>query len=870
MNSHLQMSVNGKSIPLPDDFSIDIEESNPVFNSTEMFSYPFKIPFDGGRAVLQNLDDINSDLRPVSMEHLPLRLTVDGLPFRSGTAVMSDGEEVKNTLSMSMNASLQSFDDLIGDLSCRDIPVDDNILIGEKIGNVKVDVTYKYHVKVDIKGSSDTHYWKSGNKVSGTFDVQALGFSYPAKCVVSNTSTQKAVKASERSYANGNKLTIPKVEKSYINTSLAYPDMPYCNARVCYKHKALADDGSTADYTIAQKDCRYQYEDLYPYWVLDADRPQSGICFYVLYFLDRLFAYLGVSFDNTALTQIEDFKHLCFFTTHCKYTEKPLHTKEGGFFKSLEDINNWASSRGCGGELEIEDPETKQLTSFTLNWAAFGKELSHVYTVGKDKVRSINVYADIEDYSVSADIMGMYATADNFPDKDVKVVMQALENSFGIKFHYDYEQKRVTAYLVRDVFRSKENPVRLTGHVISMNKVSEKITGVRMIYSIESDAKEQKANIKNNVYDYDTDYNYIDYSKERTVTNKTYPQIFQNLSAGDKNVYIDKLTGNAYRIKVNSEAKTASELKPVLFEVGAFKGVETGDCSTQNEDYVKQFSSQFQPISFNDVNYFAELEAVTNKSSSKGWSSDGDSDSISYTVTSMNENQQPILSAYIDEDMEHEFVKQRIRSTLSSAFVDLYITQNLRLIESYDPSGTSDGNSPLQSYDWKLAIALMRGGGSGSTVQNYDFDYDGFGNSKWKTVAGNYAVTSDSMDSFGEQYNYSGEHFSLKIRAYKQMAWTDEIFCDADDIDAVTGKIKEKIRSRGLYDTFMAEYAHFLLNRKKYIVKMFLSAATLADIPNHWKQRFKIDGKIGYINKLSYNISAKNGVGEAEIEFYAI
>lgn len=894
MNSHLRIEINGKVLSLPQDFSIDIEEKNPVFNNTEMFSYPVKIPFEGNRCVLQNLDDINSDLRPVSMEHLPMRMAVDGVPFRSGTAVMSDNEEVDGSMSLNMDASLQSFEDLIGDLSCRDVPVKDEIVIGEKIGNVKVDVTYKYHVKVDIKHGGDTHYRKSGNKTSGTFDVQALGFSYPGKCVVTSGTTQCAKKKSTRSYPNGNSVIIPEVEESYINTSTPYPTMPYCNARVCYKHKGLSDDGTTSDSTIAQKDCKYQYEDLYPYWVLDANRQQSGICFYVLYFLDCLFAHLGVSFDNKALLAIEDFKHLCFYTTHCKYEERPLwqgeeytdpdtgEKKRKPFFTNLTAINNWAKSRGCGGELEIEDPESKEINSFTLKFL----DKTIVYTVGKDKVRSIKVSADIEDYSVSADVMQMLATSDNFPDKTVKAVITALENSFGIKFHYDYEQKKVTAYLVRDVFRSQDTPIKLNGQVISMHKMSEKIIGVRMVYAAEGDDKEQQANIKNEVDNYDTDYNYIDYPEDRTVTDKTYTEFFDNLSAGDKNVYIDQRTGNAYRIKVNGEAKSSSELKPVLFEVGAFKGVEIGDCSIQNEDYIKEFISNFQPISFNDVNYFAELEAAASSKDSDKWSNvydetDKPADDYEYTISGLNKGdaeQQPILCAYIDEDMEHEFVKQRIRSTLSSAFVDLYVTQNLWLVESYNPSGTDDGNSPLQHYDWGMAIALMRGGGSDAVVQNYDYNYDGFGNSKWRTVSGKYALSSDSMDAFGNQYDYNGtltgigggERFSLKIRAYKQMSWTDEIFCDADEVDEQTGAIKTKIRSRGLFDTFMAEYAHFLLNRKLYKIKMLVSAAALADIQNHWKQRFSIDGKIGYVNKVSYSVSVLDGVKEAEIEFYAI
>ena len=881
MNSHLTVTVDGKQLVLPKDFSIDIEDQNPMFNTTEMFSYPVKIPLQGNGSVLQNVGDVNSDLRPVEMEHKPMRMTVDGMPFRSGTAVMTADENVDGSLSVNMDASVQSFNDLIGDLSCRDIPLKDEILIGEKIGNVKVNVTYTYKVKGKKKHGTKFTYTKENNKASGSVDIQALGFSYPGLCEVKDRSTQEAVKLTERSYPNKKTVVVPKVIKSYINTSEPYPTMPYCNARVCYKHKALAEDGSTSDSTINQKDCTYQNEDLYPYCVLDANRPQSGLCFYVLYFLDCLFAYLGVSFDKSALMAIEDFKHLCFFTTHCKYTEKKLHgsisgSDRGGFFNSFDEINKWLDSRGCGGEIEIEDPETKQLNSFTMTWP--GSSYQETYTVGKDGVQSISVSAEIKNKSILADIMAMYASSDNFPDKSVSSVIKALENSFGIKFYYDYEQKKVTAYLLRDLFRDRSTPIHLPGKVNEIFKVSEKITGVRMMYSAESDTKEQAANIKNKVYNYDTDYDYIDYPQERTVTSKTYVDIFQQLSSSDKNVYIDMNTGNAYRIKVSSEAKSASELKPVLFEVGTYKGVEYGDCSTVNDDFITELSSDFQPVSFNDVNYYQELEAVSSSSGSSNWTDDSGNSCTMSAMNAADGKQQPILCAYIDEDMEHEFVKQKIRSTVSTSFVDLYVTQVLQTIESYDPSGTEDGNSPLQHYDWGLAIALMRGGGSDATVQNYDFDYDGFGNSKWRTVAGNYALASDSMDNFGNQYDYNGtqegigdgERFSLKIRAYKQPSWSDVPLCKADDVDAGSGKIKTKIRSRGLFDTFMSEYAYFLLNRKRYSIKMLVSAAALADIPNHWLERFEIDGKVGYINKVSYSLSLEKGVGEAEIDFYSI
>ena len=121
-----------------------------------------------------------------------------------------------------------------------------------------------------------------------------------------------------------------------------------------------------------------------------------------------------------------------------------------------------------------------------------------------------------------------------------------------------------------------------------MVPMTEKITGVRMRYSQEADSKEQKSymrNAKGELKDssYDTDYNYIDYplpdgnssKMGRTVTDMKYIEFFHNIhNPGDRNCYIDRDTGNAYCVKVNKEAKNSNELKPVLFEVGQYKGVE--------------------------------------------------------------------------------------------------------------------------------------------------------------------------------------------------------------------------------------------------------------------------------------------------------
>lgn len=887
MNSKLTILANQKPLALGDDFSISVELQNPLFNDNAMFSYPVEIPLEGNRHILKNLDDVNSDLRPVSFEHTPMQIMADGMPFASGTAVTSDGEEVNGSLSMNIDAGVQSFDDLIADLSCRDIAVKDKILIGEKIGNVKATITYDCEVVALGYDAYGFDYQKSGQQVAGTVSPQALGFSCPAQCEVDSEATQTAVKESVRSYPDGNSLIIPKVKQSYINVSEAYPAMPYCNARVCYKHYALDADGSTSSSTIEQKDCKFQYEDRYPYWVLDADRPQSGICFYVLYFLDCLFEQLGVQFDNSALLEIEDFKHLCFFTTKCAYTEEVLYGQkketDEPFFQNVDAVNEWLSSRGCGGQLTVENGDKKTLSSFTCEYSYTWDKHYNVkatFVNGENgvvvttdpsgnsktettpKIYDIYAKSNITAWSVTADIMGMYASSDNFPEENVSTLIESLENAFGIKFAYDYEQKKVTAYLLRNVLRSPDNSRMFHADIHAVRQESEKITGVRMVYSQESDSKEQKQNIKDGVRDYDTDYDYIDYPQSRTVTDQTYGDFFQALNSEDMRVFVDQYTGNAYRVKINPDATTSADKKPVLFEVGQFKGVEYGDCSTQNEDYVQEFSIDFQPVSFNDVNYFGEVSSVK-ANTSDGWINEK---GYGGSLTVQTADQQPILCAYIDEDMEHEFVTQKIRNSVSSSFVDFYVTEILNLVESYDPTSSDDGNSPLQSYDWGLSLALMRGGGSDATLQTYDNDYDSFGNSKWRTVAGQYAMASDTMDAWGNEFDYNGSasgigsngRFSLKIRAYKQPAWALAPLC------------RKEVMGRGLFDTFMIDYAYFLLNRKKYRITCTASVAQIVDIQNHWYEWWLIDGKKCLINKVSTSLSVKDGMGEVTLEVYSI
>lgn len=945
MNSKLTILADGKPLALKEDASISIELSNPLFNDVEMFSYPVELPLEGNRHFLKNVDDASSDIRPVSYEHTPMQIVADGVPFASGTAIIQEDERLEDSLSLNIDASTQSFSDLISDLKCNEVPIPskykDQLLIGEKIDKVDVNVTYNTDVVIKYQGKKgNKRYGSVGeNTTEASFSPQALGFSYPAQCVEEGNNHEAKLKKTY-TYPNGNNVKVPEVLKSYINVSDPYPIKPYCNARVCYKHYDLAKDGTTSDSVVESIQGRNNedslstkeqemYEDRGPIWVLDADRPQSGICFYVLFFLDCLFEHLGVQFDNSALTAIGDLNRLCFFTTKCSYDIETLYAKEVynerdeeviaglkkkgdvkvGFFQKqansekdvanlFDDVNAWLSSRGCGGKLKLENPKDKSVQevkyrnvtykivekpydgSFYNQGVFKDTEVVSVeddswttITVGTDKVASITCKSTIKSAQMSASIFRMYANGENFPAESVSDVISSLEQQFGIKFHYDYEQKKVTAYLLRDVFR-KQNPDPRTFHaeVLSMVPMTEKITGVRAGYAAESEAKEQKDNVKYAVKDFNTDYDYIEYPKNSTVTSLTYKDIIHRVKNTEMSVFVDLQTGNKYRVKIDKDFTNAGDMEPRLFEVAAMKGVEVGDCSTINEDFVQEFKSSFVPVGMVDANYRKALSSSTGSkcaTDNPKQPAEVGKQYSGYEIGGINGSYAKTqMAALIDEDMEHEFVKQYIKNTMSSMVADFYVTEELSLRESYDPSSTDDGNSPLQSYDWGLSIAIMRGGGIDATHESYGYNYDGFGNSKWRTKAGEYALTTDSIDPYGVEYDYNGiepgngneERFSLKPRAWVQPEWAD----------APLVVNTPSVKNRGYVDVFLVDYIYFLLNRKKYYVKCLASVAQVADIQNHWKEWWVIGGKKCLINKVNADVTAKEGMKEVEMEIYSV
>lgn len=864
MSDRLLLRIDGEYAVLPADYSVDVEDVSPIFGEDDSFTYDSSIPVEPNRHILSMLDSRYSQARGASLDGKKGELIVDGVVLRTGNVWTNDGDEIKDYFNFSLISRTDTISELVADMNCRDVPLKDKVQIGEMIGDVFCEVSFYWYLYWKSSGKSGVMSWGSttstGQKrystLSHTFQLQALGFSYPAICE-SVTGTETALQQ------NGK----PMKEVDFINVTDEYPAKYYCNARVCYTHYKKEDDdtantGSSVSTT----------EDFDPYYILDADRQQSGICFYVLYFLDCLFAHLAFNYDNSNLLTVGDLRRLCFFTTACNYDLERKYPAKGIVgvdenitydFSRIGQINLWLSTRNTGGQLETVFEPIKKLESLSVDGKLYtlNDELENGQTLEKAEFR-----VDDVTFTTKANIMNMYANSQNFPDKGVQEVLDSLWASFGIKFLTNYEKRTVKPIFIRDVLRDNSDPIDFPCMLTGVERINEKTSGFRMYYSAESDAEEQDKNIKYGVTDYDTNFDYKDYRNVDTTLQ--YLQILKKGSVSDITCYIDKNTGNAYRIKVNKEATKVDELKPSIFEVGAFKGVEFGDCSSNNKDNILELKSSFEPVIFSDVNGKKEKSVASNET---GYVKDSDSGKI-YAISHANINDmKQILAVYIDDEMRHENSPYEIKNVMGNDYMDAYLVQKCTTDESYDPSNTEDGNSPLQHKDWGMSVAIMRGGGSDSSVQTYDYNYDGQGNSKWRTVAGEYALSSDCIDNWGNDYDYNGviagigddERFSLKIRAYKEI--NGEIACEEDEKDA-NGNVTRKVRSRGLYDSFMSDYANFVLHRKKLRITFRCEVAQLVNI--QWDKRYKIDDMIFWFERLSYNVSKEHGLGEVEADIF--
>lgn len=716
--------------------SLDSDEKIKIENVSEIwdgeltggaFSHSFSLPIFPNLHILGTIEHIHGDSIYQKLQDKRFRLYVSGLVLLSGHINIDSEVSIDDGhVTIELSSNNKEFSDSINDLNCQDIEIKDRICVGTEVSRIDW--------QVDIK--------KDGESVREYF----------------NTSLPSSVfSINQYRDSSGNWI-------NSTNEYQPYPDKAYCNTRICIQHRKKKDDGS--------------YELTREYEVFEADRPNSGLCFYFMYFLDCLFSHLHIPFDNSNLRSFEDMNRVAFFTTRCQ----------------------------C--DLE-SSPESE--ISYAEFSDKFQVEILHdaQYETSKFFVTNVNSLPFSQH---------RFANSKNFPDEDVETVLDSFMQAFGFRFSFDSKSQTMQAYYLKDIFSS---PIHvLYPDILSVEKQEQRTDCVMMSYGDNDD----------------TSYNY-DLSDSPVVVAGSYENIQKySLNPYDRNAYYDKNTGNLYRIKVDEDAENESELYPSLFEVGQYGDAWEGD---KDSEYKETIDIGFTPVVPNVIEYTTSGEFkserdytyITQRTSLSSRIKEYSPPQFRYAIfvdTELTDSQDTVLmtgyetlsrsgsggrtaSIYIETSIlyksrfgyseaylsrRNHYYGGRIHVSLTTTrketrLFNKYKERIMKLEASKNPT-TRRGTPPLpeytedpfQVYDSGFTIGIMRGPGNTSGIEHYAPNYDGEGNSRWQYVSKNSSFHYDMMDNNGQLFDYNGNQSggidtsgrcSLSPRSEKVSTYTPSI-----------------------------------------------------------------------------------------------
>lgn len=680
-------------VTLADDTSISIEMSSPIFGTGATFSYPFTIPVEPNRHILGNADQLHGARLHDTIHKCAARLYLCGIPFRKGiirldneVKISEDGE-----LEIEFTSERGEWDEMIDGMNARDVELLNRFQIGYGTPD-QIDMTLSIG---QVLGGwhATTGYRSEGNIIESWHKTKT------------QMSMAKLMTPKDK---NGNVL---------VNLSEAFnpespTSYPYCTIRACVQARKTKDDGD-AEKADDEEEAR-------GYKVLEYDRINTGICMYAGYFVRCLFNHLGVVMLSNTLENVEDYRRLFFLSTQCHYEVDANGST--ALAPKFKDIGVSFSGGDKASELYI---------AMDCWGSAYLGRTGCLYYNGEYHDED----SPITDLAFSQTLFPAYATKENFPDKDVKEIIEAIEHAFCARLMYDSAAGTARIVLLRDVLRDSAT-LELKADIHSVEKTENNIRGVRLTYGESSD----------------TAFRYT--HNESVIKEITdYAQLIRSISAHDRALYYNPVNGKEYRIKVDEDAKSESELHPSLFEVEQFADSVNGDCS--DDDTTEVINMGFVPATMNDVNFEEEKTKDTKQQSFAFFVGD---------ATIHTDANKQIVRNTIGLYYDYEWNNSVRISTSTSikggriAEIPVYITYQTG--QNWDMADSFEG--PLQDNDTGLMFCINRGPGSEGGVTAYDENYDGEGNSRWALTPGNYASHSDTCDEYGRQWDYNGTRSGLQ------------------------------------------------------------------------------------------------------------
>ena len=759
---------------LPEDANITITDTSEIFDSGDVWTYSFQLNVLANAHIFGTAGDMHGSRLHEQVDKRRARLWVDGTPMYLGYLRVDETVDVdeKGNVNVSFESGQKTFKDMVDGVKANQVPLMSDVLIGMALDrertmkrkNVKL-----YFTQKEYNFQKDNLYYMLRPSNVGYSSVTLEGIKdlaqwWPKYVRPDGTWTSKS---------NSEELTIPKY--STVNTDMPYDDAhPYCNTRVCYQQRKLKRNANG----------EIEKENVRGYTVTEPRRINPSPNFYVIYWIRSVMKHLGIFIEENRMMDVDDLRRLFLVNTKCGYKTNDDERYESDYIPS-------------DPYTPFVPPDKEDDPAWKVDVEFVGGEQSAV------DMLSLYVKDTGQNDTEGPTWRKAYATCENFPDVDLYDVINAVETGFGVRFFFNREFTKVRIVVLRDLLRSKD-VIDLRGDVIQVYKQENCIRGFRLTYG----GSEENTSYVYKLFTKKKTGGWIDMSDNHDYSffNQTlhYASITEQVDALNKTCYYDDITGNAYIVKIDENAKNPDEWFPSLFECAQFMDAEDGDC-TGDAETIKEIQVGFTPETVNAIkerrgrsSSYALFLSDEMEVSNPDYDVDTPPSEIPITKAeniTVNDNKCSIAKSEVNvqsglmeiatstpfkaksefaEDGEifnancslfyrealwPMFPWHYIRTTNVRFKISGWIRDGYRLYLQDNYKISDDLTSPLETHDWGLMFGVMRGSGDGTIGPKIDYSpdtKDGEGNDSWELTPGAKAAAhSDTCDDYGNTWNYS-------------------------------------------------------------------------------------------------------------------
>lgn len=830
---------------LPDDAEITVTDTSDIFAKGDVWTFDFTLSIPANAHIFGTSGETHGQRLHDIIDRRRARLWAEGLPLFLGYLRLDSEASVDKdgNVDVRFEGGQKTFDEMIEGGKANQVPMMGDVLIGMALWRKrKTRFTLGLQASAVLDDGTSTlwgdvfyqtrpHEGTIGLDVPFAYDGEDEGVAvqeYP-RMVFPRLRAGTFVNAGTAE---------PLAAVDCINTDHPYtedgdgtPAHPYCNVALCYQrygYDRTQTDGSVVPDYSSEPEAQRGYE------YMPACRLNSAPNFFVIYWIRALMKHLGIHVEENQMMGVEDLRRLFFVNTDCAYRE-PKSLRTGTVDQKTGRYRFAAGSRLVpefyGHRVGVEEGDNVfrlcykrgdniNIGESRIDCSAFSASDAGVKSISLQIVRvkewdehDLSRYEDDNGYLHEA-----YATSECFPDADISDVIKAVEGGFGVRFLFGSDYKTVRIVLLREVLRDK-SVQEIPCDVVESSKVENSVRGFRMTYGESEDTAFRYKGFddmlphKPETWKDSSDTH--DYSKWDLAAE--YGDIIKKVSAFDKTCYVTPVTGNAYGVKIDKDAKRYRELYPALFGYADFMDAEDGDC-TGDDETVETVTVGFRPAIMNDLNMEEERKGRRSqrfalfvdekmrprrpdlKNLPSIWQPfvrSYDDPDAKYDVNNVLYGfwAEGVLPVYLLEhsDLQYDFgsmmaddgiVKPgefavmsdvhtgmegyQLHARLKYAWprggavdvdmnIDGYVNDGYRLYlqDNYEPN--DDGVSPVEKHGWGLTLGIMRGSGGDMHVDYSPDPDDGEGNDTWEVTPGT-SVTAhpDTCDNYGSRWDYNG------------------------------------------------------------------------------------------------------------------